>query len=94
MRTALVIFPLLLLILVMTSVNVSAQTDTPTPEPTSEPTVTLEPPYRYEVIDDQTVRYDYIITAGDLMIGGLMLVQVVSVWLIAAIFYLGGQQRG
>lgn len=90
MRTAFVLFSLCFL-LVLTSGDVSAQTDTP--EPTPAPTSTSEP-YRYEVIDDQTVRYDYIITAGEVVIGGLLLVLVVSVWLIAVIFYVGGQQRG
>lgn len=92
MRTIFAVLIPLMFLLVMTAGELSAQTDTP--EPTPVPTSTSEP-YRYEVIDDQTVRYDYIITAGEVVIGGLLIVLVLSVWLIGAIFYLtGGGKRG
>lgn len=90
MRAIAVLIPLLFL-LVITAGDLSAQTDTPTPEPTAEATTE---PYRYDEIEGQTIRYDYTITAGELAIGGLLLVLVASVWLIAAIFYIGAQQRG
>lgn len=78
-----------LVFLVATAGDVSAQTSTPAPEATEEPQ-----PYRYDTIDGQTVRFDYVLTTGDVAVGGLLLVLVVSVWIVAAIFYFGGQQHG
>lgn len=56
---------------------VTAQTATPTPEPTVTPVPQVA---RYETIEDQAVRIDYIVTAGDVMVAMLLLLVLFSVW--------------
>lgn len=71
----------------------SASAQEPTDEPTAE--VTPESSSRYEQIDGVTVRWEYVITAGDIMTAGLVLLQVASVWIFAALFFIGkGSKRG
>jgi hypothetical protein len=66
-------------------------------EPTEEPTTaTEEPSYaRYAEIEGVTVRWEYVITAGDIMTAGLLLVLLASLWIFTALFFIGkGSKRG
>jgi hypothetical protein len=63
----------------------------PTPEVT--PDTTPDPSYVYEVIDGQDVRYDYVISAGDVMVSGLLVVLVFSVWGLGGILIFGGRKN-
>jgi len=61
----------------------------PTPEVT--PDTTPDPSYIYEEIEGQAVRYDYVISAGDVMVSALLIVLVFSVWGLGGIVILGGR---
>lgn len=64
----------------------------PTPEIT--PQATAEPlTHKIEVIAGQDVRYDYAVSAGDVMIAGLLLMLVFSVWALGGIFIIGGRRE-
>lgn len=75
--------------LVLFSGVVNAQTDTPTPEPTSTPLPDIAV---YGVIDDQPYRIDYVVSAGDMIVGTLLLLLLFSVWGLA-IFNLTGSDH-
>jgi hypothetical protein len=67
-------------------VPVVSQTDpAPTPEPTEVPNIS-----RWEEVEGTTVRFDYVISAGDVAVAGLLLVLVVSVWVFGGLFFIGG----
>lgn len=66
------------------------QTETPDPEVTEVP---IPQPYRYDTIQDQDVRWDYVISAGDVMIAGLLLILVLSLWITTVITYIGERRE-
>lgn len=89
MRTVLTKFlPLFFLLAVASAAGgqLSAQTDTPEPPPA--PTAAPDP-YRYEEFLGQSVRYEYIITAGDVAIAGLLIALVLTSWVGLALLYIG-----
>jgi hypothetical protein len=64
-------------------------------------TTTLPPveetpqPWQYEEIAGQVVRYDFIVTAGDVMVSVLLLLTLFSMWGLGAVYLLvnrGGSQ--
>jgi hypothetical protein len=50
-------------------------------------------PFVYSAVGEQDVRYDYIISAGDVMVSILLLVLIFSVWAGVGIFVLIGERR-
>lgn len=68
------------------------------PSPTPEIQVTVIVPtevpyYRTETIDGQVVRYEYVISAGDVVVSGLLLFLIFSLWGLGGIFYLNGERK-
>lgn len=50
------------------------------------PSATPIPYYRYEEIDGVWTRWDYNVSAGEILIGGLTLLLVLTLWIFAALF--------
>lgn len=73
MRVVVIVFVLLLISGVVTA----QETATPTPEPTSTP---LPDVSVYGEVQGQPYRIDYIVSAGDVMIGTLLLLLLFSLW--------------
>lgn len=65
-----------------------SQTDpAPTLEPTEAPNIS-----HWEEIEGTTVRFDYVISAGDVAVSALLLTLVLSVWVFAGLFFIGGHR--
>lgn len=81
---------LLLLMLGIVSAVAQAQTDTPTPMPTETMTPTPTPtpePWIHATLapeiegeDGQMTRFDYVYTAGDVMVAVLLVILLLSLW--------------
>jgi hypothetical protein len=94
MRTIAVVVVLALIVFPYVSVGAKAESPAisqaepePTPEPTDEPVVS-----RWEEIEGTTVRFDYIISAGDVAVSGLLLTLILSVWVFGGLFFIGGHR--